>query len=213
MVCVGAGPVASAKVLPLLGTGADLVVVAPEAVADIQDAAARRQLVWLRRRYQPDDLDGALLAIAATANRAVDAEVGRDAATRRILCIRVDGQGTAALPAVVRRGPLQLTVSTSGQAPALARRLREQLGATYGPEWGELAVLLGQLRARPDVRAALEGLDPAERRRRWRAAVDVLLPGGEAGGRPSLDAAAALELLGCPSDMSISSEARPPVGS
>lgn len=213
MVCVGAGPVASAKALPLLETGADLVVVAPEAVADIQDAAAHGQLVWLGRSYQPDDLDGALLAIAATANRAVDADVGRDAATRRIFCIRVDGQGTAARPAVVRRGPLQLTVSTSGQAPTLARRLREQLGATYGPEWGELAALLGELRARPDVRAALEGLDPAERRRRWRAAVDGLLAGGEAGGRPSRDPVAALRLLGCPSDMSISSTGETPVGS
>ncbi|MGH3113356.1 MAG: precorrin-2 dehydrogenase/sirohydrochlorin ferrochelatase family protein, partial [Gaiellaceae bacterium] len=121
--------------------------------------------------------------------------------------------GTAALPAVVRRGPLQLTVSTSGQAPTLARRLREQLEAAYGPEWGELAALLGRLRASPDVRAALEGVDPAERRRRWRAAVDALLPGEKAGGRPSLDDAAALRLLGCPSDMSISSKARPPVGS
>ncbi len=202
MVCVGAGPVAAAKGLPLLGAGVDLVVVAPEAVADIQDAAAAQQLVWLRRRYEPGDLDGALLVIAATADRAADERVGLDAATARILCVRADGQGTAALPAVVRRGPLQLAVSTSGQAPALARRLREQLEGTYGPEWGELAALLGKLRARPDVRAALAGLDPAERRRRWRAAVDALL----AGGRPSLDAATALRHLGGSSDMPISSE-------
>ncbi|MGH8898924.1 MAG: precorrin-2 dehydrogenase/sirohydrochlorin ferrochelatase family protein, partial [Egibacteraceae bacterium] len=72
VVCVGAGPVAAAKALPLLDAGVDLVVVAPQAVADIQDAAAAQQLVWLRRRYEPGDLDGALLVIAATADRAAD---------------------------------------------------------------------------------------------------------------------------------------------
>jgi len=209
VVCVGAGPVAAAKSLPLLESGAELVVVAPQAVAGIQAAAADQRLMWLRRRYQPGDLDGALLVIAATAHPSVDEGIGRDAAAARILCVRVDGQGTAALPAVVRRGPLQLTVSTSGQAPALARRLREQLESTYGPEWGELAALLGELRARPEVRAALEGLDPAERRRRWRAALDALL----AGQRPRLDAAAALRQLGCAPGMPISSPMRPPVGS
>jgi siroheme synthase-like protein len=209
VVCVGAGPVAAAKALPLLHAGADLVVVAPTAVADLQAAAADQRLVWLRRRYQPGDLDGALLAIAATADRIVDEGIGRDAAARRILCIRVDGRGTAALPAVVRRGPLQLTVSTSGQAPALARRLRAQLEATYGPEWGELAALLGHLRARSDVRATLAGLDPAERGRRWRAVIDVLL----AEGMPRLDASVALRLLGCPSDMPISSTPETPIRS
>jgi precorrin-2 dehydrogenase/sirohydrochlorin ferrochelatase len=209
VVCVGAGSVAAMKSLPLLEAGAALIVVAPEAVADIQDAAADGRLVWLRRRYQPGDLDGALLAIAATANHTIDQGVSEEAAKQQVLCIRVNGKGTAALPAVVRRGPLQLAVSTSGQAPALARRLREQLERTYGPEWGELAALLGQLRARPDVRAAMDGIDPAERRRRWRAAVDALL----AGGQPSLDAAAALRNLGGCSAMPISSDPRPSVGS
>lgn len=202
VVCVGAGPVAAAKSLPLLDAGADLIVVAPEAVADIRDAAARQRLAWLRRRYQPSDLDGALLVIAATADAAADQGVSEEAAKRQTLCIRVDGEGTAALPAVVRRGPLQLTVSTSGQAPALARRLRERLEAAYGPEWGELTVLLGQLRARQDVNAALEELSQAERRRRWRAAVDALL----AGGQPSLDVATALQCLGASSEEPISSK-------
>jgi precorrin-2 dehydrogenase/sirohydrochlorin ferrochelatase len=208
VICVGGGPVAAAKSLPLLESGADLIVVAPEAVADIHDAAARRRLIWVRRRYQPGDLDGALLVIAATADTAVDQDVSEDAAKRRIFCIRVDGKGTAALPAVVRRGPLQLAVSTSGQAPALARRLRDRLEAAYGSEWGELTVLLGQLRARRDVNAALEELSPAERRRRWRAAVDALL----AGDQPNLDAAAALQCLGGSSEEPISSN-EDPIGS
>jgi precorrin-2 dehydrogenase/sirohydrochlorin ferrochelatase len=180
VVCVGAGPVAASKVLPLLEEGADLVVVAPEAAGSLQAAAAEdtTALTWIRRPYESGDLDGALLAIAATGVLEVDNRVARDAATRRIFCVRTDGQGTAAFPAVVRRGPLLLTVSTSGQAPALARRIRQRLEREYGPEWGELTTLLGELRTAPEVRAALQGLDQAERRRRWRAALDALL--GEA---------------------------------
>ncbi len=174
VVCVGAGPVAASKALPLLDAGADLVVVAPEAVDAIQAAA----LTWHRRPYEPGDLDGALLAIAATGILAVDDQVARDAAARRIFCVRTDGGGTAAFPAVVRRGPLLLTVSTSGQAPALARRIRQRLEREYGPEWGDVATLLGELRMAPEVRAALWGADQVERRRRWHAALDALL--GEA---------------------------------
>ena len=171
MVCVGAGPVAASKALPLIDEGADLVVVAPEAVDEIRAAAC----VWHQRPYRPDDVDGAVLAIAATGVREIDDRVARDAAASATFCVRVDGRGTAAFPALVRRGPLLLTVSTSGQAPALARRVRERLQAEYGPEWGEAAEALGELRADPEIRDALAGLGPAERRRRWHQAVDVLL--------------------------------------
>ena len=171
VVCVGAGPVAASKALPLLDEGADLVVVEPQAVYEIRAAAC----VWRRRPYESGDLDGALLAIAATGVGEVDDRVANDAAAAATLCVRVDGRGTAAFPAVVRRGPLLLAVSTSGRAPALARRVRERLQAEYGPEWGEAAEALGELRADPEIRDALARLDPAERRRRWHQAVDVLL--------------------------------------
>jgi precorrin-2 dehydrogenase/sirohydrochlorin ferrochelatase len=190
---VGAGPVAAAKALPLLDEGADLTVVAPDAVDAI---AGERRLTWHRRPYAAGDLDGAVLVLAATGVPGVDDEVAKDAAGLGTLCVRVDGGGTAAFASVVRRGPLLLAVSTSGQAPALARRVRQRLEDEFGPEWGEVAALLGELRG--SVR--LDGLPQAERRRRWRAAVDALLPGGQ----PRPDREAALGALGDETPRSIS---------
>lgn len=77
----------------------------------------------------------------------------------------------------MQRGPLALAVSTGGAAPALARRLRRELAERYGHEYGDLAALLGDLRADATLRARLAALDAAERRRRWHAVLDAdLLP-------------------------------------
>lgn len=199
---------AAAKTLPLLEAGAQLVVVAPEAVDDLRAAARNGRVTWRQRRYEHGDLDGALLAIAATGDPQVDDDVARDAAARQLLCVRVDGKGTAAFPGVVRRGPLIMSVSTSGLAPTLSRWLRQRLEDEYGPEWGELAMLLGTLRAAPEVQAKLAGMNSAERRRWWRAALDALLE--EEGMTPTpVDHTAALRRLGCASDMSISSGCEP----
>jgi siroheme synthase-like protein len=118
----------------------------------------------------------------------------------------VDGGGTAALPAVVRRGPLTLTVSTSGRAPALSRYVRERLEAEYGPEWGEVASLMGELRTDERVRAVLQGAEASERRRRWRAAVEALVGDGS----PLADRDRALFALRARPAAPISSPERPP---
>lgn len=171
VVGVGAGPVAAAKLLPLLETGADVHVVAPELDPSIQAAADAGQLTVHRRSWQPADLDGAVLVVAGTADPAVNADVAAAAAARATLCVRVDrdGDGTADFAATVRRGPLTLAVSTGGQAPALARHLRGELDRSYGPEWGALATLYAELRRDPAVVALLDPLPDAERRRRWRS--------------------------------------------
>ena len=170
---VGGGPVAPAKVTALLAAGAQVVVVAPDASATLAQDAAAGRLTWVGRRWQPEDLDGVWLAVAATSDPRINATVVEAASERRCFCVRADdgASGTANLVATVRRGPLLLAVSTSGAAPALARRLRAELELRYGPEWGELAALLGELRRDPQVRAALATVDPDERRRRWRALV------------------------------------------
>jgi len=175
VVCVGAGPVAAAKALPLLDEGADLVVVAPEAVELI---AAEPRLTWLRRPWSPEDLDGAVLVIAATASPTVNETVTAEAARRSTLCVRVDrdGSGSADMAAAIRRGPLTIAVGTDGRAPAAARLVKHEIEARIGPEWGALVQLYAELRDDPVVRAALAGVDDAERRRLWRAlpAADIL---------------------------------------
>lgn len=171
VVCVGGGRVARDKALPLVEAGADLVLVAPEAVPELAAAVEQRCFTWNIRAWEPADLNGAFLVLAATGDPAVNAAVVAAADARATWCVRVDadGDGSADLAAAVRRGPLTIAVSTGGQAPTLARRIRAELEHRYGPEWGELVALYGELRADPEVRAALSLLNDDERRARWRA--------------------------------------------
>lgn len=197
---VGAGEVGWSKYASVLHAGADLVVVAPEACADVRSAAADGRLVWRQRAYASGDLDGAVLAIAATAEGAVNDRVAAEAAAAATLCVRCDGGGTAALASVVRRGPLAITVSTGGAAPALARRIRSELAERYGPEHGELAALLGSLRADPAVRDELARLPASQRAARWRAVLDTDILRILRTGQPDLAKEAALACLFSPAD-------------
>lgn len=172
VVCVGAGGVAVDKALPLLDAEADLVVVAPDAEPAIRQAADAGRLRWHARPYEPDDLRDALLVIAATAQERVNDRVVADAEEQGRLCVRCGGgtrPGTAAFPATVRRGDLTLAVSTGGASPTLARHVRAELEQQYGPEYGELAALLGEVRSAPAVREHLAALPPEQRRAAWRA--------------------------------------------
>ncbi|MEX2619609.1 MAG: NAD(P)-dependent oxidoreductase [Egibacteraceae bacterium] len=181
VVAVGAGPVAAAKTAPLLDAGAALTVVAPDAVGEIREAAGARRLVWHARTYAPGDLAGAFLVVAATAEGAVNARVAADAAAQATFCVRTDrpapdadaasddAHGTAALLGTVRHGDFMVAVSTGGRVPAVARHVRVDLSARYGPEYGALVELLADLRAAPDVRRRLEHLDGGARRAAWRS--------------------------------------------
>lgn len=171
VVGVGAGRVAAAKLLPMVDGGARVTVVAPHASRAIAQLADGDRLTWHRRTWTEADLDGAMLVVAGTDDAEVNAAVVAAATARGTLSIRVDaeGEGSADVAAAVRRGPLTIAVATGGNAPALAARLKEELGAAYGPEWGELAAIYGELRRDPDVRAALSGCSADQRRQRWRA--------------------------------------------
>ena len=166
---VGAGRVAWRKYRSLLAAGARLTVVAPEACDAVTSAAASGDLDWSRRPYADGDLRGALLAVAATSDPSVNRRVAADAEAAGTLCVRIDGGGTASMAAAVHRGPLTLAVASSGTAPALAMRIREELEDRYGPEYGELAALMGRLRHDPDVSTLLSALPESERALRWHA--------------------------------------------
>lgn len=171
VLCVGGGHVAARKVRNLIDGGAAVRVVAPDVVAELQQAAEAGGLQWIRRPYQSDDVADAHLVVAGTADPDVNARVAADADAAGRLCIRVDDAvgGTAAFMGAVRRDPVVIGVSTSGAAPGLSWLLRHELEQQYGPELGPLAALWGRLRDDPRVAEALAGLDQAERRRRWRA--------------------------------------------
>jgi uroporphyrin-III C-methyltransferase/precorrin-2 dehydrogenase/sirohydrochlorin ferrochelatase len=144
---VGAGPIAEGKIDSLLGTGAEIIVVAPQATARVVGLAGEEAIVWHRRPFDPSDLDGALLVITA-ATGDVNAEVYAEAQRRGILCNSVDDPEHCHFyySSVVNRGPLQIAVSTAGESPALAQRLRMELEARYGEEYASWVQHLGDRR-------------------------------------------------------------------
>jgi precorrin-2 dehydrogenase len=134
---VGAGKIAEGKIVSLLDAGARVRVVAPQATPAIATWARNRRLIWIQRAFEPADLDRAFLVIAATSSVKVHRIVFREARHRGVLCNAVDEPTRCDFyyPAVVRRGALQIAVSTSGRSPALAQRLRRELEAQFGSEY------------------------------------------------------------------------------
>jgi precorrin-2 dehydrogenase / sirohydrochlorin ferrochelatase len=160
---VGAGKVAAAKIRGLLNHGARVVVVSPRAVLFIEQQAQAGVIVWRRRAFAATDVDGAFLVIAATNSSSLNGAIFRACTARGILCNAVDDPQHCHFfyPAVVRRGPLQIAISTSGYSPALAARLRRELERQFGPEWGAWLENLGRMR-RDLLR---QKISPAMRRR------------------------------------------------
>jgi siroheme synthase-like protein len=170
-VVAGGGAVARRKVAGLLAAGAAVLVVAPE-VGQMPEGA-----VVERRAARLDDLDGAALLVCATDDPDVNAALAREARRRGVLVNVVDdpGAGTFTVPAVLRRGRLQVGVSTDGASPLLAAGIRDELGAHLGEEYGGLAELLTDLRAAWEPRAIAAGVPPAARRAAWQSVLALPL--------------------------------------
>lgn len=145
---VGAGRIGLEKIKGLLACDADVVVVAPEADAEVEGLADANEVTWLRRPFETSDLDEALLVIAATSDTAVNTAVYEAACERSMLVNVVDVPALCnfVLPAISRRGPIAVAVSTSGASPALAKRIRREIEERVGPEYALLASLLDEQR-------------------------------------------------------------------
>jgi precorrin-2 dehydrogenase/sirohydrochlorin ferrochelatase len=159
---LGAGSVGEQKIHGLIECGADVRVVAPSASAAVRDWAERGVLTWLARTFEPPDLDNVFLVVAATASAEVNHEIYREAWARGILCNVVDDPPYCDFyyPAVVRRGHLQIAVSTAGLSPALAQRIRKQLEQEFPPVYASWLEDLGRKRES----LFREGGDPELRR-------------------------------------------------
>lgn len=167
---VGGGRVGLEKVKGLLECGADVTVVAPEIDPELERLPVRRR----RKRYETADLTGNFLVVAATPDRIVNQQVFDDAEERSMLANVVDTPEHCSfiLPAVYRRDPIALAVSTGGASPALAKRLRDELGARIGAEHVALARRLRELR--PWARTRYRSYQ--ERRDYFEALVEESLP-------------------------------------
>src|SRR5437660_3681055 len=145
---VGGGEVGLEKVEGLLACDADVTLVAPEAVSELQELAAEGSIRWERRAFEPGDLDGRFLVIAATADTDVNISVYEEAERRAMLVNVVDVPPLCnfILPAIVRTGPLAIAISTAGASPALAKRMKREIAETYGQPYARLAILLNEAR-------------------------------------------------------------------
>lgn len=145
---VGAGSVGEAKIQTLLPTGARLRVVAFRATPAVVEWAESGRIAWEARGFDPADLEGVFLVIAATSSVEVNDIVFREAQRRGVLCNAVDDPARCDFyyPAVVRRGRMQIAISTEGQSPALAQRLRRELENQFGPEYADWVEHLGEER-------------------------------------------------------------------
>src|SRR4030081_2592305 len=145
---VGAGKVGEPKIGGLINTGAHIRVVAIEATQAVREWARAGKVELELRAFSADDLNGAFLAIVATASRSLNELVYREAQRRGVLCNVVDVPEYCDFfyPAVVRRGDLQIAISTAGQSPSLAQKLRQQLEKQFGPGYAAWVAELGETR-------------------------------------------------------------------
>jgi precorrin-2 dehydrogenase len=160
---VGAGTVGESKIASLFEAGAVVRVVAPEATPLVQSWAATGKIAWLARPWEPGDLDAMFLVVAATSSPELHEQILAEARRRAVLCNVMDVPELCDFyyPAVAQRGALQIAVSTAGQSPALAQRLRKELEEQFGPEYEAWLQQLGDEREKLFAAA----MDPQERKR------------------------------------------------
>jgi len=167
-VVVGAGRIAARKIEGLLGAGAQVHVVAPDLVGDVQALRDRGAVTVSQRPFEPADLDGAWLATTATGDPGVDHAVYAAGQERNVWVNSADDPDNCSftLMSVIRRGDLVVTVGTGGRSPALATWLKERITAEIGPEYEILVEMLAD--ARDAIQADGRSTEDAD----WKRALD-----------------------------------------
>lgn len=145
---VGAGSVAVEKITKLLGAGASVHVIAPRVSEPVERWAVRGEITLERRAFEVNDLEGQTLVVTATDSREVNGAVFLAAQSRGLLCNSVDDPPNCDFyfAATVERGDLRIAISTNGESPALAQRLRREIDAQLPADLGDWVRELGSLR-------------------------------------------------------------------
>jgi precorrin-2 dehydrogenase/sirohydrochlorin ferrochelatase len=145
---VGAGAVGEEKIQGLLRVEASVTVVAPKATARVQAWARHRKIRWEKRKFRGSDLSGVFLVVAATSSPKLHDRLYKEARRKKVLCNVVDDPEHCDFyyGSVVKRGGLQIAISSAGQSPALAQRLRKKLEQQFGPEYEAWLEELGKAR-------------------------------------------------------------------
>lgn len=145
---IGGGRIAERKVKMLVEYGAKVSVISPELSLVLEQMARDGEIEIKKRKFTPGDTEGFTLVIAATNAKQVNAQIVEETKTNNILCNIVDRPDLCSFiaPSVIRRGPLQIAISTGGNSPALSKAIRQKIETEIGEEYGKLAELLGNLR-------------------------------------------------------------------
>jgi len=145
---VGAGKVGEPKIGGLLETGARIRVVALDAGPAVREWALAGKIELELRAFSSDDLQGAFLVVVATASRTLNERIYHEAQRLGVLCNVVDVPDLCDFfyPSIVRRGDLQIAVSTAGKSPSLAQKIRQQLEKEFGAGYTAWVAELGETR-------------------------------------------------------------------
>ncbi len=145
---VGGGAVGNRKVNTLLICGARVTVVSLDPTPQLKKLAAERSIILRERAYRSADLKGMFLVIGATDDEKLNRQISKDAEQIGILCNIADRPEACnfILPSIVQRGDLVITISTSGQSPALAKHIRRKMEAQFGGEYADFLLLMGAIR-------------------------------------------------------------------
>ncbi len=168
-VVVGGGLVALRKVKALLEHEASVKVISPELCPELSQLAKSRAIQVLQRNYNGGDLQGALIAIAATDDGEINNKVAEEARAKGVLVNVVDDSEHSdfIVPSQLRRGDITIAVSTAGKSPALARKIRTKLEKDFGTEYASLALLVDE------VRSELKGQGIKINGYGWQEAIDL----------------------------------------
>jgi len=160
---VGGGGIATGKVPGLVQAGARVTVVSPKLTSELTELVRKLEIDWLPKPFEPDDLNGKFLVVAATSLGDLNESVYREADKRNVLCNAVDDIDHCHFyyGSVVQRGDLQIAISTNGKSPALAQLLRQELEQQFGPEYAAWVDWLGA--AREVLRAQSTDADTTKR--------------------------------------------------
>ena len=144
---IGGGKVAQRKLAGLLDADAQITIVSPEITDRIREYCQSGKVIWKQKSFTKDDLEGAFLVIAATNDPETNKAVKRFVSTQQLLLMVDDPEESDfILPAVMNRGRLTLTVSTSGASPTLTKKIKQDLAQQFGPEYQEYVDFLYECR-------------------------------------------------------------------
>jgi precorrin-2 dehydrogenase/sirohydrochlorin ferrochelatase len=167
---LGGGAVAERKVVGLLTAKAKVLVISPSLTPALQELASQGQISYHQSEYRPGTMDKPFLLICATDDAGVNDQAAQEGQSQGSLVNVVDNPGVCdfTVPAQFTRGDLQITISTAGKSPLLAKIIREELEERYGPEFGQLLAKIGGYREEGKRRSGTSG----GRQRQWRERLD-----------------------------------------